>query len=105
MDLLITVWALATTFLLPARLAPKVMAAVHDGTRTRTWRVGKVMFYAGILIWSPYALIRKLLAFPVSSRPFLAFHFVSLYGGLLLQWLGKAKPPPAPVGADGGPGA
>ena len=102
MDLLLTIWALATTFLLPARLAPKVMAALRDMTQTRSWRAGKAMFYGGILIWSPYALIRKLLAIPVSVRPFLAAHFVLMYGGLLLQHLGKQKPPAAPEGATGG---
>lgn len=94
MNHLVTVWALATTFLLPWRMGHKVMAAIRDQEKTRAWRAGKVMFYGGILVWSPYALTRKLLGLPVPVAPFLTAHFLLMYGGLALQrWAsGGASP-------------
>ena len=112
MNTFLTIWACWVAFGLPIKLGAKVMAAVRDSSKSRSWRAGKAMFFGGILIWSPYALIRKLLGIPVSVRPFLAIHFVLMYGGLLVQWranramtgpMQKNGPPPAPGGADGGP--
>jgi hypothetical protein len=94
-----TFLALNTAFLLPAKLGPKALAAWRTPGRPAQWRAGRVMFYGGILIWSPAALIRKLLMIPVSMKPFLALHFLLLYGGLLMQKLSDraAAAPPAPL--------
>src|SRR5437764_3868154 len=90
-----TFLALNTAFLLPAKLGPKALAAWRTPDKPPAWRAGRVMFYGGILIWSPAALIRKLLAIPISMRPFLAIHFVLLYGGLLMQKLSDRASAPA----------
>ena len=97
-----TVWALCTSFWLPVKLYPKMLAAWRTPDQSRTWRVGRLMFYGGILIWSPAAFLRKLIGLPIPVKPFLAIHFVLLYGGLLVQRLGRKRETPAVLeGATG----
>ena len=102
MRVLWILWALCTGFGLPIKLLPKMRAAWRTPDQPVGWRLGRVMFFGGILIWSPAALLRKLLEIPVSIKPFLIIHFVLLYGGLLVQRLSRKREAPAVLeGATG----
>lgn len=93
LDWLIWTWYLWVSFLMPVWIGRRMAAALREPNRPRTWRLGKGMFFVGILVWAPYVLFARLLGMGFPVWPVLTIHLVFLYGGLLVQKLAGQKAP------------
>src|SRR5258708_7543693 len=84
-------------FGLPYLLIKKVRKALRED-KPALWKVGRVSFFMGILVFCPYALVTRILNVRFPFLPVLGAHAVFLYSGLLMQKIAlrrAAAPTPA----------
>jgi hypothetical protein len=76
---------------LPYFLFFKIRKALVEEGRSPLWRVGRVSFFMGILVFSPYAFWTRILNHHLSIIPVLQVHAVFLYSGLIMQRIANKR--------------